>query len=218
MKVLSAEEIAQHNHAAHMGMIKGAIYGIGVSLAGAAIAKRNFSHLLKKANWQIKTALFISPIAFSSSVVGELDSTAFGRQLHHGDMEQEKLEEIQRWNSLTMEQKCFHTLNENRFSLLFTSWAAVLLGSWKVINRDKILTQSQKLVQARMYAQFATVVLVFGVLGISYYDRIINPQDFEEENQETRLDRILANIEKQNIEAKQMQLANQKRLEGQAQN
>ena len=133
-------------------------------------------------------------------------------------MEQEKLEEIQRWNSLTMEQKCFHTLNENRFSLLFTSWAAVLLGSWKVINRDKILTQSQKLVQARMYAQFATVVLVFGVLGISYYDRIINPQDFEEENQETRLDRILANIEKQNIEAKQMQLDNQKRLEGQAQN
>lgn len=215
MKVLTSEEIAQHNHVAHMGMLKGGIYGLGVSLAGAAIARRNFSHLLKKANWQIKTALFVSPVAFGASVVGELDSTAFGRQLHHGDdIQKEKLEEIAKWNKLSMEQKLFHTLNENRFSLLFTSWAAVLLGSWRVINRDKILTQSQKIVQARMYAQFATVVLVFGVLGISYYDRIVNPQDFEEENQETRLDRILADIEKQNAEANQIKIDNQKRLDG----
>ena len=65
-----------------------------------------------------------------------------------------------------------------------------------------------------MYAHFATVVLVFGVLGISYYDKLVNPQDFEEENQETRLDRILADIEKQDAEAKQIKLDNQKRLDG----
>lgn len=214
MKILTKEEIAQHNHAANMGMVKGAIYGLGVSLAGAAIARKRFPHLLKKANWQIKTALFVSPIGFGSSVVGELESSAFGREKRYGsELTKEKEEEIKRWNSLTLEQKCFHTLNENRFSLLFASWAGVLFGSWRVINRDKILTQSQKIVQARMYAQFATVVLVFGVLGISYYDRIVNPQDFEEENQETRLDRLLANIERQNAETKLMQMDNQKRLD-----
>ena len=131
MKVLTTEEIAEHTHVAQLGMLKGGIYGLGVSLAGAALAKRRFPHLLQKANWQIKTAMFVSPIAFSASLFGELDSTAYGRKMNHGDdIEKNKKEETAKWKKLSLEQKLFHTLNENRFSILFTSWAAVLFGSW----------------------------------------------------------------------------------------
>ncbi|XBW38092.1 hypothetical protein QEN19_003679 [Hanseniaspora menglaensis] len=213
MKVLTSEEIELHNQAAHIGMLKGGLAGGCVSILGAGIAKWKFKKFVKLSNWQIKTALFVTPIAFGASFWGEESSTKFGKQLYSGtSLKEEKLEELKRWNQLTLEQKTFHTLNENKFSVLFGSWAATLYGSWRHINKDKFLTQSQKIVQARMYAQFLTIVLVFGVLGITYYDQIVNPQDFAEENQESRLDKLLAKLDAQEKANKDIQ-TNEQRLD-----
>ncbi|KAL6927231.1 hypothetical protein ACO0SA_003523 [Hanseniaspora valbyensis] len=214
MKVLTSEEIELHNHAAHMGMLKGAIVGTGVSFIGVGIAKWRYKHLLKLSNWQIKTALFISPIGFGASFWGEESSSKFGKQLYSGEaLKGEKLEELQKWNKLSLEQKVFHTLNENKFSVLFGTWAATLYGSWRYINKDKYMTQAQKIVQARMFAQFSTIVLIFGVLGITYYDQLINPQDFQEENQESRLDKLLAKLEEQEEINKSLNQTNEQRLD-----
>lgn len=213
MKVLTSDEIELHNQAAHMGMLKGALVGSCVSIAGMGLAKWRYKNMLKLSNWQIKTALFISPIAFGASFWGEESSTKFGKQLYSGDaMKEEKLEEIRKWNSLTLEQKTFHTLNENKFSVLFGAWVATLYGSWRHINKDKYMTQAQKIVQARMYAQFLTIVLIFGVLGITYYDQIVNPQDFEEVNQESRLDKLLNKLEQQEEINKLAKQTNEERL------
>ena len=70
-------------------------------------------------------------------------------------------------DELSWQQKALGWAKVNRWRLIMGSWVASLAGSWILVSRDKYLTGAQKIVQARMYAQGATlaVLLISGVLA-----------------------------------------------------
>lgn len=65
-------------------------------------------------------------------------------------------EELYNANKTAM-QRAKEWASENRYPLLFTFWVASMAGSWIAVNRQSAMSSSQKLVQARMYAQGLTL-------------------------------------------------------------
>jgi hypothetical protein len=90
----------------------------------------------------------------------------------------------------TAVQRAKDWAQENRYPLLFGFWVASMAGSWAMVNRNRYLSGSQKLVQARMYAQGATLAALMTSFAIEGNDvakgqgrwetvRVLDPNDPE---------------------------------------
>ena len=95
--------------------------------------------------------------------------------MHQSDyVQQQMLEEHRKFNSLSTSEKIYTTLGNHKYQIIIAAWAASLYGSWTLINRDKVMTTAQKAVQARVYAQAITVVLLLGTILLSLKEAEIN--------------------------------------------
>lgn len=187
MKLITEEEKKAHWDVVSIGGIKGGLLGVGLSTALFAAAPHRFPKLLKLP-WSIRTAIFVMPPAFTASLNAELCSSDFDYQMYSSEASQKRvLEESRRWNSLTTAEKTAETLNNNKYPIITGLWAASMWGSWVIVNRDPLLTKTQKFVQARMYAQFLTVGLLLASMALSMYEEnleskkgkkvVMNPAD-----------------------------------------
>ncbi|KAG7696291.1 hypothetical protein KL930_003317 [Ogataea haglerorum] len=170
MKIVSKEEIDAHSWATIAGGFNGFCLGTLVSVGVYAMAPRYYPKLLKMP-WSIKTATAIIPPAFTTAVNAELASTRFDSEMYSSEFQQRKvLEEHRRWAKLSTTEKMVESLSNNKYKIITGLWAASMVGSWMYVNRDPLLTRTQKFVQARMYAQFITVALLLGSIGLSVYE------------------------------------------------
>jgi hypothetical protein len=83
----------------------------------------------------------------------DIEHTPQKKQAVEREREREALLE----SNKTVVQRAKEWATENRYPLLFGFWVASMAGSWSLVNRNRYLSGSQKLVQARMYAQGATL-------------------------------------------------------------
>ena len=68
--------------------------------------------------------------------------------MHQSEYQEAKyLEEYREWNRLSLSDKCFTVLNDNKYKIIISAWAGSLYGSWVLVNRDKIMDTAQKAVQ-----------------------------------------------------------------------
>lgn len=186
MKLTTQEEMQAHQNVVMVGGLKGLILGTALSIGIFAAAPKYYPRIFKMP-WSIKTAIFVTPPAFTASVNAELCSNEFDYNMYSSEASQKRLlEEHQRWNSLNNTEKTVEILSNNKFKIITGLWAASLYGSWWYVNKDRLLTKTQKLVQARMYAQFITVGLLLGTIGLSMYEEnmekehkkiVFNPND-----------------------------------------
>ena len=73
-------------------------------------------------------------------------SVEFDRKMHQSEYQEAKyLEEYREWNRLSLSDKCFTVLNDNKYKIIISAWAGSLYGSWVLVNRDKIMDTAQKL-------------------------------------------------------------------------
>ncbi|CDK25425.1 unnamed protein product [Kuraishia capsulata CBS 1993] len=170
MKLLTEEEVKAHNTATLHGGIKGAIAGTIVSIGIYAIAPKKYPRLFQLP-WSIRTAVAIIPPTLATSIWAEESSSAFDKKMYSSDYTQQKtLEEYSRWHGLSTSDKAVEVLSEHKYKIITALWAASMWGSWVFVNKDKIMTTTQKIVQARMYAQFITVGLLLGTVALSMYE------------------------------------------------
>lgn len=89
-----------------------------------------------------------------------------------------------------------------------------MYGSWRLVDRDPIMTKVQKAVQARMYAQALTVVMLLASVMLSMYGAKRNPENKEQRRQrqwELLLDQA-ANEEREFENSRR--LSNEERVKG----
>jgi hypothetical protein len=90
----------------------------------------------------------------------------------------------------TAVQRAKEWATDNRYPLLFGFWVASMAGSWHLVNRNRYLSGSQKLVTARMYAQGLTLGALLTSFAIEGSDaakgqgrwetiKVIDPNDPE---------------------------------------
>lgn len=182
MKLLTDDEIDGHWYAVSTGGATGLAIGLGISAAIFKLAPRRYPGFPKNLPWSIRTAMFISPPTVTMTIFAEEYSNAYDREMHHGDYNaRRKLEEYKQWKSLSLSEKIVQGAVNHKYKIIVGAWAASMYGSWVYVDRDPIMSKTQKLVQARMYAQFLTVGLLLGSIGLSMYDEKNHPEHYKKE-------------------------------------
>ncbi|KAG7663629.1 RCF2 [[Candida] subhashii] len=171
MKILTKEEKQAHiSHVLAEGA-KGIAYGGVVAFGLFSYLKHRHPLRFKKMNASVKSAIMIMPTIGVAAFFADQGSWEFDKMMHQSEYQEAKLlEEFRQWNNMSMSDKIFTSLNSNKYPIIISAWAASLYGSWVLVNKDKIMTTAQKAVQARMYAQGITIILLLGTIVLSMRD------------------------------------------------
>lgn len=198
MKILTSEEIEAHRYHTLAGGLKGALAGLVISGAIFKFGPMRYPKFNPKAmTYSIKTALFITPPTLLTAICAEEASTKFDELMYSSGSESaQALEEHKRWKNLPLKQKVVEGLSAHKYKIITGIWAASLYGSWVLVNRDQIMTKTQKAVQARMYAQFITVILLLASMGLSMYEQSLNPNK-QKQNEQRRWDKLIQEAERE---------------------
>lgn len=174
MKLLDDEERNAHWNAVLYEGAKGLVIGAGVSALLVAGVKRRYPVAYASYNPSVRAAMWAMPTISVSAFFADNGSLKFDeaqyRLEYYKKLDDEKL---RRWQSLSTGDKAFTLVNDNKYGIIIGAWGASLWGSWAIVNRDKYMTVAQKAVQARVYAQAITVVLLLGTLLLSMHERTL---------------------------------------------
>lgn len=198
MKVATESEVRDYSRAIIIGGLKGAAVGLGVSL-GVAYWARGRQTIFSSMTPTFKTFFFLSPILGIGITTTEWASLEFDmEQYDFGEAEKLRKAEREKIDKLPFLERAQVYGIENKYKIILGAWAASLGGSFWWINRDKFLSKSQKIVQARMYAQALTVVILLGSMLMS----VNSYQDSQKSKDEKySWQNIVAKEEKREIEA-----------------
>lgn len=167
MKLASDNEISDYSKALMMGGLKGAVVGLGIS-GGLTYWLRGRSQMFRSMTPTVKTFFFLAPILACGTTASEWASLKFDmEQYDFGEAEKTQKELKEKLDAMPMLERWKFHASENKYKIIVGSWAASLGGSFWWINRDKFMTKSQKIVQARMYAQALTIVILLGSMLMS---------------------------------------------------
>ncbi|KAF1348270.1 hypothetical protein EJ07DRAFT_142113 [Lizonia empirigonia] len=172
MKVLTPEQEQAHYNASVKGGAIGGLIGTAVGTAVVVGASRRYPSfraltLPFRAFLVSSAGTFVAVIAADrASAAYDIENTPEKKAQIQRDREREALLES---NKTTFE-RAKEWANENRYPLLFGFWVASMAGSWTMVNRNPYLSGSQKLVQARMYAQGGTLAALLTSFAIEGND------------------------------------------------
>ncbi|CAG8498856.1 2170_t:CDS:2 [Paraglomus brasilianum] len=175
MKVLTDKEKDEHyryvlKHGLRGGVI-GLAAGMGLSLLGS-----RFIPSYRNLRLPLKAFLISSVASGTCMVVAEKASLEFDRELYGSPKVLEKVSHESKLENVR------GFMIDNKWGVLFGIWALGMAGSMGLIWRNRYVTLSQKLVQARMYAQAITIAAILGSASLSmtessHKSKFINKSD-----------------------------------------
>ena len=191
MKVISPEEERAHYKTVLHGGFIGGTLGLGVGMLGVMAAQRRYP-AFRQLTLPFRSFLVTSTGTFGAIVNAESYSNAFHKANNpmnfYKDEAQLAREAAER--NLTAMQRAQAWGRENRYKVVFTSWLASMgLALW-IVGRNRYLSGSQKLVQARVYAQGLTVAVLIATAALETADaksgsgrwetvKVVDPNDPE---------------------------------------
>lgn len=182
MKILTKEEEDAH----YAATLEGGLIGTGVGLAlglGTALPFNRRWMLFKNLTLPFK-AFYVSSFAtFGAIINADRYSRAFEAARRGTEWEDDQVRKREaRIARMTPYDKFMFYGRENRYKIVLASWAASMGISLGLVYKDKYLTKAQKLVQARMYAQGLTLLVLVASAAFEVTDsRKIKNGDEEEE-------------------------------------
>ncbi|KAI1119208.1 hypothetical protein F5Y14DRAFT_125579 [Nemania sp. NC0429] len=161
MKIISAEEEKAHYNAVLTGGSIGGSIGIGIGLLGVIGASRRFP-TVRTLTLPFRAFLVTSVGTFGAIVNAERYSNAF--HLANNPMNFYKDQASRDAALLRSQETSWQRFRQwgqtNRYQIVFVSWAAAMAAAWVAVSRNRYLTASQKIVQARVYAQGLTLAVL----------------------------------------------------------
>lgn len=172
MKVIPKEIEQEHYGVVIRGGLIGGTAGLAAGLAGVVLGARRYP-AIRQLTLPFRSFLVTSSGTFGAMVVAERYSINYQRS--HDAMnnyleEAHRAEAQARRAQRTDAQRFMDWGRENRYSIVFVSWAASMGIAMAIVGRSKYLTASQKLVQARMYAQGLTLAVLIATAAFETAD------------------------------------------------
>ncbi|KAH8801785.1 hypothetical protein F5884DRAFT_527573 [Xylogone sp. PMI_703] len=176
MKILQRDEIESHYSAVLKGGLAGGLVGLAAGLGSVATASR-LSSVVRKLTLPMKAYLCTSAGTFGAVVNADKASKSFEISRCRGN-KQPVPDGLAR--DETMSQHVWRLGAENKLVIIHLSWIASMIGSLVLIGRNPYFTISQKLAQARVYAQGFTVavLLATAMLGNKADRRLTNREGY----------------------------------------
>ncbi|KAI1334361.1 mitochondrial hypoxia responsive domain-containing protein [Xylariaceae sp. FL0016] len=161
MKVVSPEEEKAHYNSVLKGGFIGGSLGLSLGILGVMGASRRYP-AFRSLTIPFRAFLVTSTGTFGAIVNAERYSNDFHK--HNNPMNFYKDEASRSLEALRDQETSAQRLRawgkENRYSIVFGSWVAAMGIALGMVGRNKYLSTSQKLVQARVYAQGLTLLVL----------------------------------------------------------
>lgn len=172
MKIISKEEEAEHyGHVVRGGLVGGSV-GLALGLAGVIGASKRYP-AFRSLTLPFRSFLVSSTATFGAIVIAERYSINYQRSHdamnNYLDETQRALEQARRAGK-SEKQRVMDWGRENRYSIVFASWIAAMGIALAMVGRNKYLSTSQKLVQARVYAQGLTLAVLIATAAFETAD------------------------------------------------
>lgn len=175
MKLVTKEEREAHASYILAEGAKGLFWGALGSVGLYAYLKKRHTARFNQFNTSIKACILTIPTVGVSALWADNGSVEFDRKMYSSGHEESKLvQEYREWNNMAMSDRIISSLNTHKYKIIISAWAGSLWGSWVLVNRDKIMTTAQKAVQARMYAQAISIVLLLCTIVLAMKEEEIN--------------------------------------------
>jgi len=172
MKVLTKEEEQLHYNATVKGGTIGGIIGTALGGVGLYAANRRFPSI-RALTVPFKAFLVTSTGTFVAVIAADRASARYDA-LYNPEKRAELAREREREQRLiagkTTLQRAKEWAEENRYPIIFAFWVLSMGGSFYMVNRNPYLSGSQKLVQARMYAQGSTLAVLLASFAFETHD------------------------------------------------
>jgi hypothetical protein len=172
MKVISKEEEKEHYGVVVRGGLIGGSVGLALGLAGVMGASRRYP-AFRQLTLPFRSFLVTSTGTFGAIVIAERYSVQYQRS--HDAMNKyleasHRAAEDALRAQKTDAQRLKDWGRENRYSIVFASWIASMALALALVGRSKYMSTSQKLVQARVYAQGLTLAVLIATAALETAD------------------------------------------------
>lgn len=175
MKIIDKEERDAHRAHVLTEGLKGMFYGGVLSVGLFTYLKFRHPARFARFNTSIKACIIIMPTISLCAFYADEGSVDFDRQMYSSGYANKKLlEEYSNWQKLPIQDKVISSLGTHKYKIIIASWIASMYGSWVFVNKDKVMTSTQKMVQARMYAQAITIVLLLSTIVLAMKEEELN--------------------------------------------
>lgn len=171
MKVISKEEEQAHYKEVLRGGAIGGSIGLAGGLAGVVLASRRYPGV-RALTLPFRSFLVSSAATFGAITTAERYSIGFQKAKDpmnfYKDETQRALEAARDGGDAA--KRFMDWGRENRYQIVFTSWIAAMALALTIVGRNRFLSGSQKLVQARMYAQGLTLAVLIATAAFETSD------------------------------------------------
>ncbi|KAI5917862.1 mitochondrial hypoxia responsive domain-containing protein [Camillea tinctor] len=161
MKVVSPEEERAHYRTVIKGGLIGGSFGVALGLGGVVLGSRRYP-AFRSLTLPFRAFLVTSTGTFGAIVNAERHSNHFHKLNNpmnfYVDEAARAQEAIRSQETPTERLRAWG--QHNRYSIVFASWIAAMGISLGLVGRNRYLSTSQKLVQARVYAQGLTLAVL----------------------------------------------------------
>ncbi|KIK67606.1 hypothetical protein GYMLUDRAFT_256478 [Collybiopsis luxurians FD-317 M1] len=172
MKIdLTDEQFKEHAKAVRRGAIEGTIAGAALSGAISYYAHRRIP-TYRALPLSLKALGPIIVIAPLLSIQAERRALEYDESQWTGEgaqiLNERERQLQQKWETMTPRQKISDWASRHEYSIILGSWALSLGVAGAIISRDKYQSPSQKVVQARMWAQGLTIGILIAAGALKH--------------------------------------------------
>ncbi|KAJ9635649.1 uncharacterized protein PV06_08813 [Exophiala oligosperma] len=172
MKLLTKEQEQEHYRQTLKGGTIGGTVGLAVGTVGVLLAQRRY-HFFRNLTLPLKAFLVTSAGTFAGIVEAdhysrayEIQSNPIDVEFHARQAERERAEKAGK----TFTERAMDFGRRERYKIVAGSWIASMGIAFAMVNRNKYLTGPQKIVQARVYAQFLTLGVLVATAAFEISD------------------------------------------------
>jgi len=173
MKILTKEQEQAHYNATLMGGTIGGFAGLAVGTLGVMAASKRY-HFFRNLTLPLKAFLITSSGTFAGIISAdhysrsfERDQNPIDREFHERESQRIKQERANK----TFTERAMDFGRQERYKIVAGSWVASMFTAFALVNRNKYLSGPQKLVQARVYAQFLTLGVLVATAAFEISDK-----------------------------------------------
>lgn len=173
MKILTREQEQAHYREALKGGTVGGISGLALGTVGVLAASRRYA-FFRGLTLPLRAFLITSAGTFGGIVTADHYSRAYEKAVNPIDreyQERQRLQSEQAAAGKTFTERAMDFGKRERYKIVGASWLASMVMAFSLVNRNPYLTGQQKLVQARVYAQFLTLGVLIASAAFEISDR-----------------------------------------------
>ncbi|ORY94863.1 hypothetical protein BCR43DRAFT_335685 [Syncephalastrum racemosum] len=172
-KTLTEKQEKELDHIALVAGLKGAAVGASIGAVATYMTYKRSSSFRQLSRAMQSVMLASGGMTGYMFAVDRASSRYKNQELGYADETMvESLEHLRTFRKNpdeTSTHRMLRYVNDNRWPLIGGSWAVSMVGALSYTFSNKYLTTQQKLVQARMYAQAATLVVLLMSASLSIY-------------------------------------------------